>query len=292
MNSITIRPARPEDVRPALELAIRVYMIYSAPLYKRRAVAHFPGECRDEECVRSYESGKSLMLIAWDGEKLAGMAAASWRSADKISHLFVDPAYHRKGVATKLMDRLTAAMGAAKIRLSSSPCAVPFYLKYGCVPTDKEQHKHGARWTPMEYTPIFVIRPARPEEIAPALDLAQRVCQEYIRPGPNTAGAYQPERETIFVAVAREKLVGMASQIDGCHIRKLYVDGTYHRRGIATGLMDAILRSMNANRITLNSSAYALPFYLQYGFTQAGEAQDHGAGFITTLMAYETGGAA
>jgi len=107
MNHIVIRPARPEDVRPAFALALRVYMIYSAP---HRRTGH-------------------------------------------LSRLYVDPAYHRRGIATALMDTLIAAMDTPKIALGSSPHGVPFYLKYGFVPTDEEQHKHGAIWTPMEYTP-------------------------------------------------------------------------------------------------------------------------------------------
>jgi len=133
----------------------------------------------------------------------------------------------------------------------------------------------------------ITIRPARPEEIPPALDLARRVFQEFIRPeGCNRVGAYQPERETMFVAMAGERMVGMASQADGCHIRKLYVEGVYHRKGIATGLLDAIIQSMPAARVTVNASAYALPFYLKYGFTQAGEELRHD-GFSTIPMAYE-----
>jgi len=133
----------------------------------------------------------------------------------------------------------------------------------------------------------ITIRPALPEEIPPALELAQRICREFIRPGPNTAGKYDAKREKLFVAVDGERIVGMASQADGCHIRKLYVDGEYHRRGIATELMDAVMQTIESTRVTVNASAYAMPFYLRYGFTQADEAQDHGAGFITMLMAYE-----
>ena len=133
----------------------------------------------------------------------------------------------------------------------------------------------------------ITIRPARPEEIALALELAQRICREYIQPGPNTAGAYQPERESMFVAVAGERIIGMASQADGCHIRKLYVEGAWHRQGIATKLLDAIIESMSAARITLNSSRYALPFYLKYGFVPTGEEQVHASGFAHTPMALE-----
>ena len=143
-----IRPARPEDVRPALDLAIRVYRIYSAPLYEPRAVEYFPNKRRDEKRIREFMDGKYLMFIVWDGEQLVGMVA---QRGESVSHLYVDPDYHRRGIATKLMDTLIAAMGVPKVTLDSSPHAVPFYLKYGFVPTDKEQHKHGAIWTPMAY---------------------------------------------------------------------------------------------------------------------------------------------
>ncbi|MDR2687056.1 MAG: GNAT family N-acetyltransferase, partial [Oscillospiraceae bacterium] len=76
MNTITIRPARPEDVRPALALALRVFMVHSAPLYKRRAVRHFRKTCKDKEAIRAYEAGNAPMFLAWDGAKLVGMAAA------------------------------------------------------------------------------------------------------------------------------------------------------------------------------------------------------------------------
>ena len=165
MNEITIRPARPEDVRPAFGLAIRVFMIHSAPLYKRKAVRHFRKTCKDKEAIRSYETGKALMFVAWDGEKLVGMASASHRRTGQISRLYVEPDYHRRGIATALIDTLIAAMDTPKIMLGSSPHGVPFYLKYGFVPTDKAQHKHGAVWTPMEYTVPIAIRMARPGDI-------------------------------------------------------------------------------------------------------------------------------
>ncbi|MCL1951764.1 MAG: GNAT family N-acetyltransferase [Oscillospiraceae bacterium] len=298
MNEITIRPARPEDVRPALGLAIRVYMISSAPLYEPEAVEYFPNKCRDEERVREFMDGKYLMFVAWDGEKLVGMAA---QRGESVSHLYIDPAYHRRGIATKLMDTLIAAMGVPKVTLGSSPHGVPFYLKYGFVPTDAEQHKHGAIWTPMEYTVPVVIRQARPEEIAPALDFAQKIFEEYVLPDFDPPAseriglhrdteeqmrAYQEGRWAMLVALAGERIVGMACERDGSHIRKLYVDGAWHRRGIATKLLDAIIQSMDAPKITLNSSRYALRFYEKYGFKPT-DTEQNIDGFVFTPMAYE-----
>ena len=142
MNDITIRSARPEDVRPALALALWVFMIYSGPIYSPEAIAHFEKSCADADAYMAEH-----MFVAFDGANMIGMACT--RGEGHISKLYVDPAYHRQGIATALMDRLIAAMGVSRVELGSSPHAVPFYLKYGFVPTDKEQHKHGATWTPM-----------------------------------------------------------------------------------------------------------------------------------------------
>ncbi|MCL2299528.1 MAG: GNAT family N-acetyltransferase [Firmicutes bacterium] len=303
MHNITVRPAWREDVRPALALALRVFMLHSAPLYTRKAVRHFRKTLKEKEAIRGYESGKTPMFVARDGGKLIGMAAAGARRADKISLLYVDPAYHRRGVATALMDALIAAMGAPELTLGSSSHGVPFYLNYGFVPTDAEQHRHGAIWTPMAYTVPVTIRPAWPGDVRPALDFAQRIFEAYVLPGfgpparerlglhrdsEEQIQAYLEGRWAMFVAVAGERVVGMVCERDGCHIRKLYVDGAWRRRGIATGLMDAIIRHMGARRITLNSSRYALGFYLKYGFrpTDAEQNQD---GFIYTPMVYDKG---
>jgi ribosomal protein S18 acetylase RimI-like enzyme len=88
------------------------------------------------------------------------------------------------------------------------------------------------------------------------------------------------------VAIAGERIVGMVCERDGCHIRKLYVDGAWHRRGIATKLMDAMMQGMDTPKITLNSSRYALPFYEKYGFTPTDEEQNKD-GFVFTPMVYE-----
>ena len=298
MSNITIRPARPEDVRPALALAIRVYMIYSAPLYSPEAVEYFPNKCRDEERIREFMDGKHLMFAAWDGETLVGMAA---QRGESVSHLYVEPAYHRRGIATKLMDALIAAMGAPRITLGSSPHGVPFYLKYGFVPTDAEQRKYGAIWQPMVYDVPYAIRPATPEDILPALDFAQGIFEQYVLPDfeppaserlrihmdtEEQIQAYQEGGWAMFVAMAGERIVGMACERDGCHIRKLYVDGAWHRRGIATALLDAIINSMAADRITINSSRYALQFYMKYGFVPT-DTEQNKDGFVFTPMVYE-----
>jgi len=147
----------------------------------------------------------------------------------------------------------------------------------------------------------ITIRPARPEDVLPAIDFAQKIFEEYVLPdfeppasermrihmdNEEQIQAYQEGRWAMFVAVAGERVVGMACERDGCHIRKLYVDGEYHRMGIATKLLDAIIQSMSAGRITINSSRYALRFYTNYGFKPT-DTEQNADGFVFTPMAYE-----
>jgi len=146
----------------------------------------------------------------------------------------------------------------------------------------------------------ITIRPARPEDVRPALELAQQIFEQYVLPDftPPTSerlGLHRDSEEQIlgflegrqrmFVALAGERIVGMACERDGCHIRKLYVEGGYHRKGIATGLLDALIQSMSAQCITINSSRFALGFYTKYGFVPTDTEQNKN-GFIFTPMAY------
>ena len=300
MNGITIRPVLPGDVRPAIDLALRVFMRYTAPLLKAESVEYFRASCDDEAMLEKYTSGQWRMFAAFDGARIIGMACEC--EGCHISKLYVDSAYHRRGIATKLMNKLIAAMDVPRVTLDASPHALPFYTKYGFAPTG-EKDPWVPILTPMAYDLPVAIRPALPGDVRPALDFAQRIFEEYVLPGfgPPTIErvglhgdteeqirAYQEGRWAMFVALAGERIVGMAYERDGCHIRKLYVDGAWHRRGIATGLMDAIVQSMGAGRVTLNSSRYALRFYENYGFTPT-DTEQNKDGFVFTPMAFDKG---
>jgi 8-oxo-dGTP pyrophosphatase MutT (NUDIX family)/GNAT superfamily N-acetyltransferase len=92
----------------------------------------------------------------------------------------------------------------------------------------------------------------------------------------------------MFVALADGKIVGMVAERNG-HIWLLFVDGAFHRQGIATALMRDIvcaLKLKGYNEISLNSSPYGLPFYQHFGFQQAGEVKNE-YGCIVTPMTYK-----
>ena len=72
-----------------------------------------------------------------------------------------------------------------------------------------------------------------------------------------------------------EKIIGIIATRAPGHIALLFVDKEYHRRGIAKALCNtaaAFGRQQNAcDKITVNSSPYAVPAYRGMGFTETAE---------------------
>ncbi len=74
------------------------------------------------------------------------------------------------------------------------------------------------------------------------------------------------------------KLVGVLSISKGNHISCVFVDGEYHRQGIATALFrEAVFRKKESggSRIQLNASPCGVPFYHAIGFTDTGKETEH-----------------
>lgn len=78
-------------------------------------------------------------------------------------------------------------------------------------------------------------------------------------------GTYQ-----LFVALDRDKIVGMITLRDSTHISLLFVDEAYHRQGIGRSLIkyltDYLITEVGADRVTVNSSPYGVAFYHKLGF--------------------------
>lgn len=150
-----IRQATPDDIRPAFDLALRVFMEYEAPVYEPGAVVKFKADCiENKEYIEKYITCKHLMFIAADNEEIVGIV--NERGNGRISMLFVDGKYHRQGIATALMERMVCELkleGIEKITLHSSPYGVHFYKHFGFLPTDVEQKIDCFTITPMEYIP-------------------------------------------------------------------------------------------------------------------------------------------
>ena len=83
------------------------------------------------------------------------------------------------------------------------------------------------------------------------------------------AGHYQ-----LFVAIDEGKYVGMLTLRDKKHISLLFVDKDYHHNGVASALIKYVskyaLDEEGIDRLTVNSSPYAINFYRKRGFKDQG----------------------
>ncbi len=121
------------------------------------------------------------------------------------------------------------------------------------------------------------IRELRKEEIGEALDLVSRVFQSYEVPDYTEEGVEtfnQSIHEESYLAKLRwygafapEGLVGvLATRSGGAHIALFFVEGKRHRQGIGKRLFQAAEADNHSERMTVNSSPYAVPVYHRLGF--------------------------
>jgi len=90
----------------------------------------------------------------------------------------------------------------------------------------------------------------------------------------------------IYGAFVENKIAGViATRNNGNHISLFFVDGKYHRHGIGRKLFEYILPKSTGEKITVNSSPYAVEFYRKLGFRpDSGEQITDGIRF--TPMTY------
>lgn len=121
------------------------------------------------------------------------------------------------------------------------------------------------------------IREINQEETTDALTFVWSVFQEYEAPDYSKEGmeefykSIHDERYLsklcIYGAFAKDKLVGViATRSEGTHIALLFVDGNHHRQGIGKELIQTVRNGCHSDKITVNSSPYAVPVYHKLGF--------------------------
>ncbi|MBQ5970337.1 MAG: GNAT family N-acetyltransferase [Clostridia bacterium] len=142
----TVRPLKAEETEAALRLAWTVFTEFESPDYGPAGTEEFRKCLHDE----AYLAGIRY-YGAFDGHTLIGMLGVRPEECH-ICFCFVDGAYHRRGVGTRLLERMLADFPNRTITLNASPFGLPFYLRRGFIATDAEQTVNGIRFTPMKYT--------------------------------------------------------------------------------------------------------------------------------------------
>ncbi len=108
-----------------LDAAIQVYR--TSTLGERRPVD-------DPEMMRQMLAQANLVVSAWDGEKLVGIARSvtDWVYCCYLSDLAVSANHQRGGIGKQLIRETQAALApSAKIILLAAPAAVDYYPHIG-----------------------------------------------------------------------------------------------------------------------------------------------------------------
>ncbi len=78
----------------------------------------------------------------------------------------------------------------------------------------------------------------------------------------------------MYGAFMNDELVGViATRSEGSHIALFFVKGRYHRHGIGKKLFSVAQENCTSEKMTVNSSPFAIPVYEKLGFLKIGEEQ-------------------
>jgi GNAT superfamily N-acetyltransferase len=117
-----------------------------------------------------------------------------------------------------------------------------------------------------------------------ALTLVLSVFMQYEAPdysenGIQTFTSFMNNKESItklemYGAFMNGEIAGViATRSCGNHIALLFVDGKYHRQGIGRKLFETVVKESTGDKITVNSSPYAVDVYKKLGFIPDSDEQ-------------------
>ncbi len=148
----TIRWALPDDWDPAMDMVWKTFLQFEGKDYAQEGIDNFDTFIHDGSLRRMFLKGCYQMLIALDGGRVVGMASV--RNGNHLSLLFVDEAYHHRGIGSALLGRLCRYLadeaGEHSLTLTAAPYAVDFYKKLGFYAVRPEEQFSGIRVTSME----------------------------------------------------------------------------------------------------------------------------------------------
>lgn len=130
----------------------------------------------------------------------------------------------------------------------------------------------------------ILIKELNKNKLNEALSLVWKVFNEFEAPDYSKEGIEEFHKcinDTSYLATLRvfgafegNNLLGViATRNQGAHIALFFVDGKYHRQGIGKKLFKTVLDNTTSNKITVNSSPYAIPVYHKLGFCNTNKEQ-------------------
>ena len=132
-GEIIIRKAMMADWEETMEMTWRTFMKFEAADYGMEGVENFRNFITDPMLKRMFLLGTYHMFVATHMGKIVGMV--SLRDKNHVSLLFVDEAYHRRGIGRRLIDTIGAfskeEYGRNEITVNAAPYGLTFYKTIG-----------------------------------------------------------------------------------------------------------------------------------------------------------------
>ena len=151
-----IRRVKKEEVKDALDLALRVFLEFEGPLYHEEGINTFKNDIiLNKEFISNCEKGICPLYGAFDNNKIVSLIGMR-KSKTHINLVFTEKSYMKKGIARALFNYVVNDLKKQNenlkyITLNSSPYGKEFYHKIGFVDLDIEQTTNGIIYTPMIY---------------------------------------------------------------------------------------------------------------------------------------------
>lgn len=151
-----VRIATEREVEQALDMALSVFEACEAPLFSREATTTFKALfIENPTFIGACKEGKCLLAVALAEDIPVGMMAMESQSMH-ISLVFVDPKWHKRGIASALFSFLVKECmklnpKASAVTVNAMPKGIPFYDKKGFVQSGQPFDRGGILYTPMIY---------------------------------------------------------------------------------------------------------------------------------------------
>ena len=145
----------------------------------------------------------------------------------------------------------------------------------------------------------MIIRKAQISDIDDVAKIVRGLSKYYLEPGHDImpewfvstltdnafSGRFKSDEYFNYVAENDGKIIGYISVKRGFHLYHLFVASDFHKQGVASSLWQHCLDHLNIERCTVRSSLFAVPVYVQLGFSVSESvAYKDGIGF--QLMVY------
>jgi GNAT superfamily N-acetyltransferase len=135
----------------AMGLAWKTFLQFEGDVYPPEGVRSFRDFITDSALKRMFTAGAYQVMAGFYQGRMVGMI--SLRNESHISLLFVDSAYHHRGIGRALIlaleDYVRSEIGKNRLTVNASPYGVGFYHRLGFQDIEPEKQQDGIIFTPM-----------------------------------------------------------------------------------------------------------------------------------------------